>query len=174
LPQPTMSWVANDGKLFPNEADATKHEVFADLRKSFPDLKSSISTIEARLPDLCRILAPMVDLYRRDHPAQPHTTRQPAPGVYRAEQGPGQTRITGHLPLPCDARQFSDQMICETCDLTWDTNDSNPPSCKRPADHGELAGTCDCAALMAGNGPPHAPSCPSYRPPADETDGDCS
>lgn len=29
----------------------------------------------------------------------------------------------------CDARQFSDQMICGRCGLQWDTNDPDPPAC---------------------------------------------
>lgn len=38
------------------------------------------------------------------------------------------------------------------------------PAWTSPIDHGELAGTCDCAASMSGNGPPHHPTCPSYHP----------
>ncbi len=35
------------------------------------------------------------------------------------------------MPTPnsCTARQVSDQMRCEVCDLTWDTNDTDPPPC---------------------------------------------
>lgn len=29
----------------------------------------------------------------------------------------------------CQARQFSDQMICGRCALSWDTNDPDPPAC---------------------------------------------
>ena len=36
------------------------------------------------------------------------------------------------LALPaCAARQFSDQMVCEPCGLTWDTNDSDEPRCRK-------------------------------------------
>lgn len=31
----------------------------------------------------------------------------------------------------CYARQYSDQMYCAVCRLTWDTNDADPPPCKR-------------------------------------------
>lgn len=31
----------------------------------------------------------------------------------------------------CAARQFSDQMQCAPCRLTWDTNDPDPPACGR-------------------------------------------
>lgn len=31
--------------------------------------------------------------------------------------------------MACDARQHSDQMICTTCGLVWDTNDISPPAC---------------------------------------------
>lgn len=32
-----------------------------------------------------------------------------------------------------------------------------------PADDNEDPGGCDCAAAMAGNGPPHHPTCPMHR-----------
>lgn len=31
----------------------------------------------------------------------------------------------------CKARQFSDQMHCSVCNLTWDINDPCPPECGR-------------------------------------------
>lgn len=31
----------------------------------------------------------------------------------------------------CAARQYSDQMQCAACRLTWDTNDTDPPPCPR-------------------------------------------
>lgn len=33
--------------------------------------------------------------------------------------------------MKCEARQYSDQMVCEKCGLTWDMNDSFPPECKK-------------------------------------------
>lgn len=30
----------------------------------------------------------------------------------------------------CEARQRSDQMVCDACNLVWDVNDSMPPDCK--------------------------------------------
>ena len=33
-------------------------------------------------------------------------------------------------PIRCAAIQYSDQMVCARCDLSWDTNDSEPPHCK--------------------------------------------
>lgn len=30
----------------------------------------------------------------------------------------------------CEARQQSDQMRCERCNLVWDMNDIDPPECK--------------------------------------------
>ena len=36
------------------------------------------------------------------------------------------------LPPVCMARQFSDQMHCNRCNLTWDAGDPNPPPCKDP------------------------------------------
>jgi len=35
------------------------------------------------------------------------------------------------MPLDCEARQMSDQMRCERCDLTWDMNDPDAPHCKQ-------------------------------------------
>lgn len=29
----------------------------------------------------------------------------------------------------CEARQCSDQMVCDRCDLGWDMNDPDPPEC---------------------------------------------
>ncbi len=31
----------------------------------------------------------------------------------------------------CRARQYSDQMHCSNCGLTWDMNDPHPPKCLR-------------------------------------------
>lgn len=30
----------------------------------------------------------------------------------------------------CQATQHSDQMICTSCGLVWDTNDTDPPACR--------------------------------------------
>lgn len=34
------------------------------------------------------------------------------------------------MPVGCEARQYSDQMVCARCDLAWDVNDMDPPPCK--------------------------------------------
>lgn len=31
----------------------------------------------------------------------------------------------------CEARQYSDQMLCDRCGLQWDVNDPEPPECSR-------------------------------------------
>lgn len=31
----------------------------------------------------------------------------------------------------CLARQYGDQFICAPCGLTWDTNDTEPPDCRK-------------------------------------------
>lgn len=31
----------------------------------------------------------------------------------------------------CQARQYSDQMICGACGLQWDVNDTEPPECPK-------------------------------------------
>lgn len=39
----------------------------------------------------------------------------------------------------CEARQYSDQMLCDRCGLQWDVNDPDPPECrdsyKTPEEH---------------------------------------
>lgn len=30
----------------------------------------------------------------------------------------------------CQARRYSDQMLCGTCGLAWDVNDPEPPACQ--------------------------------------------
>lgn len=37
------------------------------------------------------------------------------------------------LKTGCTARQCSDQMLCDQCGLQWDTNDPEPPECRRVA-----------------------------------------
>lgn len=32
-------------------------------------------------------------------------------------------------PQPCQARQYSDQMVCAKCNLAWDVGDDDPPRC---------------------------------------------
>ena len=41
----------------------------------------------------------------------------------------------------CQARQYSDQMVCGPCRLSWDTNDPEPPVCPRTGDLGRSSGT---------------------------------
>ena len=31
----------------------------------------------------------------------------------------------------CQAHQYGDQMICAACGLNWDTNDPEPPACRK-------------------------------------------
>lgn len=33
------------------------------------------------------------------------------------------------LADPCEARQHSDQMVCDRCNIAWDINDPEPPTC---------------------------------------------
>ena len=34
-------------------------------------------------------------------------------------------------PHECQARHYGDQMICAACGLNWDTNDPEPPACRK-------------------------------------------
>ena len=36
--------------------------------------------------------------------------------------------------MTCNARQYSDSMVCRTCHLVWDVNDEHPPPCKERGD----------------------------------------
>ena len=46
------------------------------------------------------------------------------------------TERATHAKGTCAARQHSDQMCCEECDLVWDMNDPHPPHCKKGNDNG--------------------------------------
>lgn len=62
----------------------------------------------------------------------------------------------------CEAMQKSDQMVCESCELTWDMNDMYPPVCRKaakrpsnwrpppPPDVGGIAGREHCIAHQYG------------------------
>ena len=40
-------------------------------------------------------------------------------------------RVNNMKRHDCQARQYGDQMICAPCGLTWDTNDPEPPECRK-------------------------------------------
>lgn len=40
----------------------------------------------------------------------------------------------------CQARQYSDEMVCAPCGLTWDVNERDAPKCRRPAITGRAPG----------------------------------
>ncbi len=44
--------------------------------------------------------------------------------------------IPDNLKAKCKAKQYSDQMYCEDCGITWDMNDLYPPKCGRRAGKG--------------------------------------
>lgn len=37
--------------------------------------------------------------------------------------------------MKCEAKQYSDTMICDKCGLVWDTNDPYPPACEELEKH---------------------------------------
>ena len=58
------------------------------------------------------------------------------------EYGIAATRAAG-IPVemrsigdPCQARQFSDTMVCDPCNLRWGINDLAPPRCRRVGNAG--------------------------------------
>jgi len=40
-------------------------------------------------------------------------------------------RVNNMKRHDCQARQYGDQMMCAPCGLTWDTNDPEPPECRK-------------------------------------------
>lgn len=50
-------------------------------------------------------------------------------------------------PKECKARQYADQMRCLKCGMVWDTNDPEPPECKREP---EPKQTCSANGLLHG------------------------
>lgn len=39
--------------------------------------------------------------------------------------------MSDDAPFLCRARQYSDEMVCHECRLSWDVNDREPPACNR-------------------------------------------
>lgn len=122
------SWQSDDGKLFSSQEDMVRHEITVALTEEFPQLKVQIPFIMAKADRFAKIMAKMAPFIKKDHPS-----------------GPG--KPPAHMGLPVDASgrchvmQYSDQMICHTCNLTWDTNDSSPPACRKPPSQGSSADT---------------------------------
>lgn len=53
----------------------------------------------------------------------------------------------------CAARQYSDQMYCGECGLTWDMNDPEPPECnptRRRAERARDMAMAEIATIMGG------------------------
>lgn len=50
--------------------------------------------------------------------------------------------------MTCRARQFSDQMVCNTCGLVWDMNDPERPACNMDS-KGKLTGAAVDKRLSA-------------------------
>lgn len=55
--------------------------------------------------------------------------------------------------MTCKARQYSDQMYCGECGLTWDVSDPEPPECNTPhqrADRARIKALEEIAQIMGG------------------------
>ena len=146
------SYKSSSGRLFLTEEAAVRHDAMELLIEAVPELALIRPRIEANLNAIAAATAQVHSLRLKNHPEAP------------AENHPEVVATT--LRERCGAVQHSDQMTCAGCNLTWDVNDPLPPACKPPVavDHGELAGTCDCAAGMNGDPRHHHRTCPSYRP----------
>lgn len=57
----------------------------------------------------------------------------------------------------CEARQRSDQMVCDACGLVWDMNDSMPPDCKP-------IGSRPLQTIIGGHKPAQAFSGKGFKP----------
>lgn len=51
------------------------------------------------------------------------------------------------MRLPCRVIQYSDMERCETCMLTWDTNEAYPPECPRAPTDARKGAAYRCIAL---------------------------
>lgn len=49
--------------------------------------------------------------------------------LFAAQRAGGKQRDTDAPSPRCQAQQYSDQMQCGRCGLTWDMNDPDPPKC---------------------------------------------
>lgn len=41
------------------------------------------------------------------------------------------TSLVDGYKVVCDAKQYSDQMVCTRCDMAWDVNDPEMPPCPK-------------------------------------------
>lgn len=68
----------------------------------------------------------------------------------------------------CEARQVSDQSVCQRCEFVWDVNDPDAPQCKTEQEVGRSALARLRAMMHAGEDPPDRPStdtCPFCSKP---------
>lgn len=131
-----QSYQSDDGQIFATELEMLAHEAKIALTEEFPQLKVSIPAIMQHSERISTILEPLAAYYRRNHPetAEPETTLEHT--VFGASGKP-----------------------------KWDTCQPVPgvyENIQVPADHGELAGLCDCSAGMNGD-TRHSLDCPAYR-----------
>lgn len=146
------SFQSFDGKYFPDELSAVRHEVLIRLADAVPDLKDRWSVIQNNVDAISRALQPLAILLPENHPEVPEKT------TLRPSDKPRWNTCAGWGARPA----------CDMCPLSFEP-DAVVPDCFVPpvaVDHGELAGTCDCSAGMNGAND-HARSCPSYKTAAD-------
>lgn len=115
------SWKAEDGTLHPTELTCVRYEVLNRLFKELPQLKVCRDVFSEDSEVICEILAPLVAAHAKDHPEVPEKT------TLKPSDKPKWNTCAN----ACQAVQHSDQMSCDRCNLTWDTNDSSPPACRK-------------------------------------------
>lgn len=71
--------------------------------------------------------------------------------------------------ISCGAKQYSDQMVCQECDLAWDVNDAYPPACDPAALKSRKSRT-----ITVYGRPTVIPPRPSVVPPRPPPKADCT
>ncbi|MBP53134.1 MAG: hypothetical protein CMG88_03640 [Marinobacter sp.] len=131
------SFTTYDGKVFLSEEAAVRHESLQRLCEIIPEFQMVRPRIEEQLDAVASAMGPMV-AFRARVPSKPVVS--------------GSLRPVSECPhyVVCPRPECDEAGYCQAAPA---------------ADHGELAGTCDCSAGMNG-ADDHAPTCPSYRPVA--------
>ena len=74
------SYQTTDGKFFPDEISAVRHEVLTDLLAKVPALKDRWTVIESNVETISRALQPLAAILPENHPEAP-AENHPEPPV---------------------------------------------------------------------------------------------
>lgn len=87
-------WIAADGKWFNTEAEAVRHEVLAEVWKSFPELADRRGVIEKHVTELSLTLMPLAQVLQKP----PLDSEETTPEVEMGE-GSGEVPMTYAKPV---------------------------------------------------------------------------